>query len=125
MSNLTTEGLTKLIYEKLENLEYEIILSNPTTQSKFPAVVINTPLENVIKRQNTEVLQKRFQVTIECWADKKYKVMEMLEEISQALIDYNFIRTNTISDIFDEITKKYRLQATFEVKYNGITNSFM
>ena len=125
MNNFTTEQLTKMIYEKLEPLGYETVLSNPTTESIFPAVVINTPLESTSKRYNTDILQKRFQVSIECWAEKKYKVMGMMEEISQILKEYNFIRTNTTPDIFDEITQKYRMVMTFEVKYDGLTNSFM
>lgn len=125
INNFTTEQLTKMIYEKLEPLGYETVLSNPTTESIFPAVVINTPLESTSKRYDTDILQKRFQVSIECWAEKKYKVMEMMEEIGQILKEYNFIRTNTTPDIFDEITQKYRMIMTFEVKYNGLTNSFI
>lgn len=125
ISNFTTEQLTKMIYELLEPSGYEIVLSNPTTQSKFPAVVINTPLESTSKRYNTEILQKRFQISIECWNDKKYDVMKMMEEISQILIKYNFIRTNTTPDVFDEVTQKYRMIMTFEVKYDGLNNSFI
>lgn len=124
-NNFTTEQLTKMIYEKLELLKYNIVLSNPTTESKFPAIVIDTPLENTLKRHNQEILEKRFQISIECWADKKYKVMQMMEEVSQILIQYNFIKTNTTPDIFDETTQKYRMIMTFEVKYNGLTNSFV
>lgn len=125
INNFTTEQLTKMTYEKLELLEYEVVLSNPTTESKFPVVVINTPLESTNKRYNTEILQKQFQVSIECWADRKYDVMKMMEEVSQILVKYNFIRTSTTPDIFDEITQKYRMVMTFEVKYNGLTNSFI
>lgn len=125
ISNFSTEQLTKMIYEKLEPLKYEIVLSNPTTESKFPAIVLNTPLESTLKRYNQEILEKRFQISIECWAEKKYKVMQMMEEISQILIKYNFLKTNTIADIYDNITQKYRMIMTFEVKYDGLTNSFI
>lgn len=125
INNFTTEQLTKMIYKKLEPLKYKIVLSNPTTESKFPAIVLNTPLESTLKRYNQEVLEKRFQISIECWANKKYKVMQMMEEVSQILIKYNFLKTNTTSDIFDEITQKYRMIMTYEVKYNGLTNSFI
>ena len=125
ISNFTTEQLTKLIYEKLEPLGYEIVLSNPSTKSKFPVIVINTPLESVSKKYNTEILQKRFQISMECWADRKYNVMKMMEEVSQILIKYNFIKSNTSPDIFDEITNKYRMIMTFEVKYDGLNNSFI
>lgn len=125
ISNFTTEQLTKMIYGKLESLKYKIVLSNPTTESKFPAIVLNTPLESTLKRYNQEILEKRFQISIECWADKKYKVMQMTEEVSQILIKYNFLKTNTIADIYDNITQKYRMIMTFEVKYDGLTNSFI
>lgn len=125
ISNFTTEQLTKMIYEKLEPLKYKIVLSNPTTASKFPAIVLNTPLESTVKRYNQEILEKRFQISIECWADKQYKVMQMMEEISQILIKYNFLKTNTIADIYDNITQKHRMIMTFEVKYDGLTNSFI
>lgn len=125
ISNFTTEQITKIIYKKLEPLKYKIVLSNPTTESEFPAIVIDTPLESTTKKYNQEILEKRFQVSIECWADKKYKVMQMMEETSQILIKYNFIKTNTTPDIFDEITQKYRMIMTFEVKHNGLTNSFI
>lgn len=49
----------------------------------------------------------------------------MMEEISQILIKYNFLKTNTIADIYDNITQKHRMIMTFEVKYDGLTNSFI
>ena len=125
ISNFTTEELTKMIYEKLEVLGYEVILSNPTTASKFPTIVMNTPLESTMKRYNTKILQKRFQVTIECWAKSKYEVMQMMEKVSEIMVEYNFIKTNTMPDMFDEITKAYRISSIFEVKYDGLTNSLM
>lgn len=125
ISNFTTEQLLKLIYTILEPLGYEVSLSNPTTESKFPIILINTPLENTINRYNKEVLHKRFQVSIECWADGKYEMLQMMEEVSQIMIKYNFKKTNTTPDIYDDITKKYRMIMTFEVKYDGLTNSLV
>lgn len=125
ISNFTTEQLTKLIYKILESLKYEVSLSNPTTESKFPLVLINTPLESTINRYNKKVLHKRFQVSIECWADGKYEMLQMMEEVSQIMIKYNFKKTNTTPDIYDDITKEYRMIMTFEVKYDGLTNSLV
>lgn len=71
ISNFTAEELTNMIYKKLEPLGYEIVLKNPTIESIFPAIVISTPLESTSKQHNTEILQKKFQISIECWADKK------------------------------------------------------
>lgn len=125
VSNFTTEQLTKLIYKKLESLEYNIILTNPTIETEFPVIVINTPLESTSKQYNNEIIQRKFQVSIECWENEKYNAMRMMEEISQILLEYNFIRISTTPDIFDEKTKKHKMIMTFEVKYNGLTNSFM
>lgn len=125
ISSFTTEELTKMIYEKLEVLGYEITLLNPTTESKFPAIVLYTPLESTMKQYNAEIVQKRFEVTIECWAKSKYEVMEMMEKVSSIMVKHNFIKINTVTDIFDEVTKKYRISSRFEVKYNGLTNSLM
>ena len=124
VSNFTTEQLTKLIYQKLEPLEYNIILTNPTTETEFPVIVINTPLESTSKQYNNEIIQRKFQVSVECWENQKY-AMQIMEEISQILLEYNFIRISTTPDTFDEKTKKYKMITTFEVKYNGLTNSFM
>lgn len=125
ISNFTTEQLLKLIYTILEPLEYEVSSSNPTTESKFPLVLINTPLESIIDIYNKKILHKRFQVSIECWADGKYEMLQMLEEVSQIMIKYNFKKTNTTPDIYDDITQKYRMIMTFEVKYDGLTNSLV
>lgn len=125
VSNFTTEQLTKLIYQKLEPLKYNIILTNPTTETEFPVVVINTPLESTSKQYNNEIIQRKFQVSIECWENQKYNAMKMMEEISQILLEYNFIKISTTPDTFDEKTQKYKMIMTFEVKYNGLTNSFM
>ena len=59
INNFTTEQLLKLIHKALESLDYEVSLSNPTTESKFPVILINTPLESTIDRHNKEVLHKR------------------------------------------------------------------
>ncbi len=47
IKNFTTEQLTKMIYSKLEPLEYEITLSKPTMENAFPIIVILTPLESI------------------------------------------------------------------------------
>ena len=47
MIELTTKQFSDLISDKLEELEEETSLENPTTESKFPCRTINTPLENI------------------------------------------------------------------------------
>lgn len=48
-----------------------------------------------------------------------------MEEISQILTKSNFLRTSTNLDKFDEATQNYNMEMTFELKYNGLTNSFI
>ena len=50
--------------------------------------------------------------------------MEMANKTDVELRKKNFVRTNTSPSLFDEITKKYRLITTYEVRYNALTNSF-
>lgn len=125
IKNFTTEQLTKMIYSKLEPLEYEITLSKPTMENAFPIIVILTPLESITKRYNSQILEKKFQTTIQCWAKEKYDVMKIMEEVSQILTKSNFLRTSTNLDKFDEVTQNYNMEMTFELKYNGLTNSFI
>lgn len=125
ISNVTTKQLTKMLYEQLQAMEYNVVLSKPTVESIFPAIVINTPLESTSKQYGKNILQKTFQISIECWAEEKYVVMKMMEETSQILANYNGKRISTTPDVLDEQTQKYKMIMTFEVKYNGLTNSFM
>lgn len=50
--------------------------------------------------------------------------MEMANNTDKVLQKRNMIRTNTQPISYDEITKKYRLITTYEVKYNAIFNTF-
>ena len=45
MKELETKQFSDLVFDKLENLGYEQILSNPTTESVFPCLELHTPLK--------------------------------------------------------------------------------
>ena len=128
--DFTTKDMSDLLYDVLSEIKdykeenTEAVLQTPTTQSKFPCRVINTPLESVNKTENAIPLRKTFQVSIEHWTSKQRECMEMANRTDFELRKKNFIRTNTSPILFDEITKKYRLITTYEVRYNALTNSF-
>lgn len=50
--------------------------------------------------------------------------MNMSSKTDKQLRKKNIIRTNTSEIIKDTVTKKYRLLATYEVRYNCISDSF-
>ena len=130
MKDFTTEQMSDMLNDMLENIEdiketkTETTLTTPTTESKFPVRVINTPLESVNRSRNAIPIRKTFQITIEHWGDKQRFIMEMANNTDLELRKKNIVRTNTSPILFDPITKKYRLITTYEVRYNAITNSF-
>lgn len=128
--DFNTKNMSDLLYGILAEIKdnekdkTEAVLQTPTTKSKFPCRVIDTPLETVRQTENAIPILKNFQVTIEHWASKQRETMEMANKTDLALRTKNMIRTNTSSILFDEITKKYRLITTYEVRYNALANSF-
>ena len=128
MKDFTTKQMSDMLNDILENIEdvkgTKTTLTTPTTESKFPVRVINTPLESVNKSRNAIPIRKTFQVTIEHWGDKQRFCMEMANNTDIELRKKNIVRTNTSPISFDLVTKKYRLITTYEVRYNAITNSF-
>lgn len=130
MNDFTTKGMSDLLYDILSEIKdnekdnTEAVLQTPTTKSKFPCRVIDTPLESVRQTENAIPILKDFQVSIEHWASKQRQCMEMANKTDVELRKKNFVRTNTSPSLFDEITKKYRLITTYEVRYNALTNSF-
>ena len=129
MIELTTKMVSDIINDTLEEIEdiegtkTETTLTTPTTESVFPVRVINTPLESVNKR-NAIPIRKTFQITIEHWDNRQRNCMEMANKTDTELRKLNIVRTNTNPIIFDGVTKKYRLICIYEVRWNGLTNSF-
>lgn len=130
ISEFSTKELSDLIYTMLSEIKddgtnkTDVVLQTPTTSSKFPCRVINVPLEQVTKTENAIPITKRFQVTIEHWGKLQRDVMEMGNRSDNVLRGINLIRTTTMQVMFDEVTKKYRLIATYELTYYGVNNSF-
>lgn len=125
MKILSIKTFSDLVYEKLEELEYKQILTNPTTEDKVDELIeLHTPLKSVNKTKKAFPLRTTFQISITCWNKKQRKAMEMTDEVEEKLQEYNFVRTNTSPAIYDSILQKYGITITFEVRYNAITNSF-
>lgn len=130
MYEFTTKNMSDLLYDDLsmiqdtEGVNTEAVLTTPTTESVFPCRVIETPLENTNNSNNGIPIRKTFQVSIEHWADKQRFCMEMANNTDKQLQKRNFTRTNSSPVIFDQITKKYKFTATYEVRWYALTNSF-
>lgn len=126
----TIKDMSDLLYDDLSQIKddnkdvTEVSLQTPTTESVFPCRLINTPLDSVLKSENAVPVLKDFQITIEQWADSQRKCMEMANNTDKVLQKRNMLRTNTQPIMYDEITKKYRLITSYEVRWNGLTNSF-
>ncbi len=130
ISEFTTKDMSDMLYDDLSVIEdtegtaTEVTLIQPTTDSVFPCRVLSTPLESTNLTQNAVPILKTFQVTIEHWADKQRFCMEMADNTDKALRERNFVRTSSTATLYDEITKKYRFIVNYEVRFNGIANSF-
>lgn len=124
IKNLSIKKFSDLIYEKLEDLKYKQVLTNPTTESKFPCIELHTPLKSVNKTENAVPVLSTFQISITCWNEKQRLCMEMTNEVDTKLQEFNLIRTNTSPSIYDSILQKYAITITYEVRYNGLTDSF-
>ena len=126
----STKDMSDLLYDDLSTIQDNegentgAVLQTPTTESKFPCRVIETPLESVNKTENGIPILKTFQVSIEHWDNKQRFCMEMADKTDKQLQKRNFTRTNSSPIIFDQITKKYKFITTYEVRYNALTNSF-
>ncbi len=130
INEYSTKELSDLIYTLLSTIKddginlTDVVLQTPTTASNFPCRVINVPQEQITKTENAIPVVKRYQVTIENWAKLQRDCMQMGDLTDTALREINLIRTSTTQVIFDEVTKKYRLIATYEMDYYGVHNSF-
>lgn len=123
MKDLSIRDFSDLVYEKLESLKYKQILTNPTTESKFPCLELHTPLKSVSLTEDGFPIKSTFQLSITCWNEKQRQAMQMTDEVDKKLQEINFIRTNTSPAIYDSILQKYGITITFEVRYNSITAS--
>lgn len=124
MKDLSIKEFSDLVYDKLVDLKYKQILTNPTVEGVYPCIELHTPLKSVNKTENAFPILSTFQISITCWNEKQRQAMKMTDEVDTKLQEYNFIRTNTTPAVYDSILQKYGITITFEVRYNSITTSF-
>lgn len=118
--SLGVKEFSELMYEKLEELEDVVVLTNPSTTSEFPCREMGTPLKSVNKTHALDT----FQISIKHWNESQRAAMEMADKSDEKLLEYNLIRTSTSPCIYDEVLQKYGLTTTYEVRYNALTNAF-
>lgn len=118
---LGTEEFTKITVKILQEIQDvpEIVLENPKAGSVSPVYVVQSPIEIIEK---VDIL-KRFSIVVEGWAKKKYDAYKLSDTASKKLRDYNYIKTSTPIDLYDEITGCYRYGASYEVCYNVLTGT--
>lgn len=120
---LTEKTFSDYIYKQLEKLGYKITLSENTTESEFPCIEMHTPLKNVNKVVDGIPVSMTFQISLTCWHEYKRDCMEMASKIDNLLLTLNIIRTNSNDIIYDQVLMKNGMTVTYEVRYNGLTNS--
>lgn len=125
MKDYTIEEFSDLLCEKIEELKYEVTLTNPTVEDNYSELIeLHTPLKSVNKTENAFPILSTFQISITCWNKEQRKAMQMTSKVETKLQELNFTRTNTSPSIYDPILQKYGITITFEVRYNSITNAF-
>lgn len=121
--NFTMKQLVDLVSQELQILDYKIMLSNSNEAIELPAIVLETPIESVLKVSNSEILLKKFQMTIQCLGESKSKIMQMTDEVDTILIKKNMKKINVVPDTYDATNQMYKISLIYEVQYNGLTNS--
>lgn len=125
MKNLNVKLFSDIVYEKIEELKYKVVLTYPTTEDKEKKLIeLHTPLKSNDKTKNAIPLRSTFQISVTCWNEKQRESMKMTDEVEEKLQEYNFVRTNTSPANYDTILQKYGITITFEVRYNAITDCF-
>lgn len=112
-----------LVVRLLEEIINEVVAENPSAESVFPCLVVQSPVRYDEKNGETIPILSRFTITIEAWTKRKTNSMSLIDEVDSKLRGYNFTRIGTPIDLYDEITKCYRYGGNYEVFYNAMTNS--
>lgn len=112
-----------LVVRLLEEIISEVVAENPSAESVFPCLVVQSPVRYDEKTGETIPILSRFTITIEAWTKRKTNSMSLIDEVDSKLRGYNFTRIGTPIDLYDEITKCHRYGGNYEVFYNAMTNS--
>lgn len=121
---LSDEEFTRYAIRKVEELDLSVLLDNPDTTAQYPCVVCNNTYSNDSICEDKVPVRKKFQINFEVWATSKYETMNLMNQIIVKLRDLNFTPVGNPIESRDENTNKYRRIRSFEVFFNGLTNSF-
>lgn len=124
MYELSDEEFTRIVVRKVEELKLNVLLDNPDIAAEYPCVVCNNTYSNILLCENNMPVQTRFQINLEAWATSKYETMNIMNKIIIKLRELNIAPVGNPTEMHDEITNKHRRMRSFEVFFNGLTNSF-
>ena len=112
-----------MVISILESILKEVVRENPDGKAIFPCIVAQAPMRLDEKNGEDVPILSRFSITIEAWTKRKSSSIEIADKIDSKLRGYNFTRTGTPIDLYDENTKCHRYGGSYEVFYNALTNS--
>lgn len=123
MKEFKVSEFYNMIIEILETILKEVVRENPDGKAIFPCIVAQAPMRLDEKNGEDVPILSRFSITIEAWTKRKSSSIELADEIDSKLRGYNFTRTGTPIDLYDENTKCHRYGGSYEVFYNALNNS--
>lgn len=123
MNELKVKDFYDMVVLILEKVTPEVVAENPDASGVFPCLVIQSPVRYDEKNGETSPILSRFSITIEAWTKRKTNSISLIDEVDSKLRGYNFTRTGTPIDLYDENTKCHRYGGSYEVFYNALTNS--
>lgn len=123
MKEFKVSDFYNLVIRVLEEITSEVVGENPNGNSVFPCIVVQAPIKYDEKNGEYKPILVRFSIIAEAWTKKKSSSITLADEIDSKLRGYNFTRTGTPIDLYDEITKCHRYGGNYEVFYNALTNS--
>ena len=123
MKEFKVSEFYNMVISILESILKEVVRENPDGKAIFPCIVAQAPMRLDEKNGEYVPILSRFSITIEAWTKRKSSSIELADEIDSKLRGYNFTRTGTPIDLYDENTMCHRYGGSYEVFYNALTNS--
>ena len=123
MKEFKVSEFYNMVISILESILKEVVRENPDGKAIFPCIVAQAPMRLDEKNGEDVPILSRFSITIEAWTKRKSSSIELADEIDSKLRGYNFTRTGTPIDLYDENTMCQRYGGSYEVFYNALTNS--
>lgn len=123
MKELKVSEFYDMVIIILETILKEVVTENPDGKAIFPCIVAQAPMRlDEVNGEDIPILS-RFSITCEAWTKRKSSSIKLADEIDSKLRGYNFTRTGTPIDLYDENTKCHRYGGSYEVFYNALNNS--